>query len=102
MIDQSLLGNLFEQAKVSERLSKNYDLHTNKDYGAQRMLNVMPIGTVVSIHRYPISLENVICLQGRFYEVLVVMLRFRLSRIAGITGIYEIRGRILEELWEES
>nr|WP_320039514.1 WbuC family cupin fold metalloprotein [uncultured Bacteroides sp.] len=70
IIDQNLLNNLFEQTKASERMRQNYDLRTNADDGSQRMLNAMLPGTVVPIHRHPISSENVICLCGRFDEVL--------------------------------
>lgn len=70
MIDQNLLDNLFEQAKASERLRQNYDLRTSSADGSQRMLNVLMPGTVVPIHRHPMSNENVLLLCGKLIEVL--------------------------------
>ena len=69
-INQELLEKLFEEAKVNHRLRTNFDLRTSAEDGSQRMLNAMLPGTVVAIHRHPMSNENVILIKGRLDEVL--------------------------------
>lgn len=69
-IDKSLLDDLFERAKESDRLRMNYDLRTSVSDNSQRMLNALLPGTVVPIHRHPMSNENVILLQGKLVEVI--------------------------------
>ncbi|MGR4859843.1 WbuC family cupin fold metalloprotein [Bacteroides pyogenes] len=68
-INQVLFDSLFEQAKANPRLRINYDLRTSSSDGSQRMLNALLPGTIVPIHRHPISNENVILLTGRIEEV---------------------------------
>ena len=69
-IDKSLLDDLFERAKESDRLRMNYDLRTSVSDNSQRMLNALLPGTVVPIHRHPMSNENVILLQGKLVVVI--------------------------------
>lgn len=69
-INQELLDKLFEEAKGNPRLRTNFDLRTSAEDGSQRMLNAMLPGTVVAIHRHPMSNENVILITGRLDEVL--------------------------------
>lgn len=69
-IDKTLLDDLFERAKESDRLRMNYDLRTSVSDNSQRMLNALLPGTVVPIHRHPISNENVILLCGKLVEVI--------------------------------
>lgn len=69
-IDKSLLDNLFERAKESDRLRMNYDLRTSVSDNSQRMLNALLPGAMVPIHRHPISNENVILLCGKLVEVI--------------------------------
>ena len=69
-IDKKLIDSLFEQAAASERKRMNYDLRTSAEDGSQRMLNALLPGTVVAVHRHPMSNETVMCLVGRLYEVL--------------------------------
>ena len=69
-INKQLIDSLFEQAKANPRLRQNYDLRTSSEDGSQRMLNALLPGTVVAVHRHPMSNENVICLQGKLVEVL--------------------------------
>lgn len=69
-IDKNLLDELFAKAKASERKRMNYDLRTSAEDKSQRMLNALLPGTVVPIHRHPMSNENVICLCGKLVEVL--------------------------------
>ena len=69
-IDKQLIRELFDKAVVNPRLRMNFDLRTSPDDGGQRMLNALMPGTVVSIHRHPMSNESVICLSGKLVEVL--------------------------------
>ena len=69
-IDKQLIRELFDKAAVSERKRINYDLRNSPDDGGQRMLNALMPGTVVPIHRHPMSNETVICLSGKLVEVI--------------------------------
>lgn len=69
-INDNLLAALHMQAAASERKRMNYDLRTSPDDGGQRMLNALMPGTVVPIHRHPMSNEAVICLLGKLVEVI--------------------------------
>ena len=69
-IDKNLIRELYDKAVVSERKRMNYDLRTSPDDGGQRMLNALMPGTVVPIHRHPMSNETVICLSGKLVEVI--------------------------------
>ena len=69
-IDKQLIRDLFEKAAASERKRMNFDLRTSPDDGGQRMLNALMPGTVVPIHRHPMSNESVICLSGKLVEAL--------------------------------
>ena len=69
-INQELLEELFEEAKMNSRLRTNLDLRTSAEDGSQRMLNALLPGTEVAIHRHPMSNENVILIKGRLDEVL--------------------------------
>ena len=69
-INNTLLEELLAKAETSERKRINYDLRTTPDDGGQRMLNALMPGTVVPIHRHPMSNETVICLSGKLVEVI--------------------------------
>lgn len=69
-IDKSLIDDLFAKAKESERLRMNYDLRTSSNDGSQRMLNALLPGSIVPIHRHPLSNENVLLVCGKLVEVL--------------------------------
>ena len=69
-INKYLLEDLLAKAETSERRRMNYDLRTTPDDGGQRMLNALMPGTVVPIHRHPMSNETVICLSGKLVEVI--------------------------------
>ena len=69
-INNTLLKELLAKAVTSERKRMNYDLRTSPDDGGQRMLNALMPGTVVPIHRHPMSNETVICLSGKLVEVI--------------------------------
>ena len=69
-IDKQLIRELFDKAVVNPRLRMNFDLRTSPDDGGQRMLNALMPGTVVPIHRHPMSNESVICLSGKLVEII--------------------------------
>ena len=69
-IDKKLVQELLDKALVNPRLRQNMDLRTSADDHSQRMLNALQPGTVVPVHRHPMSSENVLCLCGKLVEVL--------------------------------
>lgn len=69
-IDNQLIRDLFDKAVENPRLRQNMDLRTSADDNSQRMLNALMPGTVVPIHRHPMSNETVICLSGKLVEVI--------------------------------
>ena len=69
-INNNLLKELLAKAETSERKRINYDLRNSPDDNGQRMLNALMPGTVVPIHRHPMSNETVICLSGKLVEII--------------------------------
>ena len=69
-IDEPLIKDLFAKANESDRLRMNFDLRTSSNDGSQRMLNALLPGSVVPIHRHPLSNENVLLLCGKLVEVI--------------------------------
>lgn len=65
-IDQVLLDELTEKARISPRLRMNYDLRNSESDSSQRMLNAMEPGTIIPIHRHRTTSEVVAVLRGRF------------------------------------
>ena len=68
IIDDQILAELSEQAKVSPRLRMNFDLRNSPEDKSQRMLNAIEPGTVLPIHRHRFSSETVVCIRGHFEE----------------------------------
>ena len=69
-INKQLISELLDKAEVNPRLRQNLDLRNSPDDNGQRMLNALMPGTVVPIHRHPMSNESVICLSGKLVEVI--------------------------------
>ena len=69
-IDKQLICDLYDKAVVNPRLRQNFDLRNTSENNSQRMLNALMPGTVVPIHRHPMSNETVICLSGKLVEVI--------------------------------
>lgn len=67
-IDNVLLDNLTEQAKVSPRLRMNYDLRNSSSDTSQRMLNAIEPGSMIPIHRHQKTSETIVVLRGRVVE----------------------------------
>ena len=64
LIDENLLDKVTEQAKGSERLRMNYNLHDSLEAKAQRLLNALEPGTVLPVHRHRHTAETYIVLRG--------------------------------------
>ena len=69
-IDKQLIRDLYDKAVVNPRLRQNMDLRNSVEDYSQRMLNALMPGTVVPIHRHPMSNETVICLSGKLIEII--------------------------------
>jgi cupin fold WbuC family metalloprotein len=73
LIDNNLLDLVTGQAKESERLRMNYNLHESLDAKAQRLLNALEPGTILPIHRHTHTAETYIVLRGSikvlFYDI---------------------------------
>jgi cupin fold WbuC family metalloprotein len=64
LIDCELLNEVSKQAQDSERLRMNYNFHTALDAPAQRLLNVLQMGTDLPVHRHKNTAETYILLRG--------------------------------------
>ena len=64
LIDDKLLNEVVGQAKASNRLRMNYNLHESLDAKAQRLLNALEPGTALPIHRHRHTAETYILLRG--------------------------------------
>lgn len=67
-LDNTLLDDLTEQAKVSPRLRMNYDLRNGSSDTSQRMLNAIEPDSEVPVHRHRKTSETVVVLRGRVVE----------------------------------
>lgn len=70
VIDKELLDKLTAQAKDNERLRMNFDLRDSVEDECQRMLNAIEPGSIVPVHRHPLTSEDVVILRGRAIMVL--------------------------------
>lgn len=64
IIDNQLLDCVSDQAKQSDRLRMNFNLHESLDAKAQRLLNALEVGTVLPIHRHQHTAETYLLLRG--------------------------------------
>lgn len=64
LLDKKLLDGITEQAKQSERLRMNYNLHGSLDAKAQRLFNALEPGTILPIHRHRYTDETYILVRG--------------------------------------
>jgi cupin fold WbuC family metalloprotein len=64
LIDENLLDKVTVQAKASDRLRMNYNLHDSLEAKAQRLLNALEPGTVLPVHRHRHTAETYIVLRG--------------------------------------
>jgi cupin fold WbuC family metalloprotein len=64
IINEALLNEITEQAKASDRLRMNFNLHDSLEAKAQRLLNALEPGTVLPVHRHRDPAETYIVLRG--------------------------------------
>lgn len=65
VITEELLNTVSAQAKASERLRMNYNIHESLEDKCHRMLNAVEPGTQVPIYRHPTKDESFVVLRGR-------------------------------------
>ncbi len=65
IIDNTILDNLAEQAKLNIRLRKNICLHESIDSPAQIMVNHLQPGSKIDIHRHLKTAETLFVLKGK-------------------------------------
>src|SRR5690554_5835175 len=98
LIDNNLLDQVTEEAKKSERLRMNFNLHDNLDAKAQRLLNALELGTDLPIHRHRHTAETYIVLRGAikvlFYNVDRVLTdEFMVNPLEGVYGVHIPKGQ---------
>ncbi len=73
LLNQELLDRLSAQARESERLRMNFNLHNSLEAPAQRLLNALEPGTLLPVHRHRHTAETYLLLRGKirvtFYNV---------------------------------
>ena len=77
VINNKLLDELTEQAKINLRLRQSLDLRNTPEDLSQRILNAIEPGSVVPIHRHRKSSETILCIRG----ILIVEFYDELERI---------------------
>lgn len=65
LINTDLLTSVTEEARKSERLRKNYNLHESLDSKVQRLFNAMEPGTIVPVQRHQNTAETIMLVKGR-------------------------------------
>ena len=65
VIDEALLNEVTQQARMSPRLRMNYNFHDSLEAKAQRLLNALEPGTILPIHRHPHTAETYLLLRGK-------------------------------------
>lgn len=64
IINDNLLVKISQQARESERLRMNYNLHDSLDAPVQKLLNALEPGTELAIHRHKETAETYLLLKG--------------------------------------
>ena len=98
IINEHLLDAVTINAKESERLRMNFNLHDSLDAKAQRLLNALEPGTLLPIHRHPHTAETYLLLRGSirvlFYnEDKTVKESFLLNPKEGAYGVHILMGQ---------
>ena len=98
LIDDILLNEITEKAKMSNRLRMNYNFHESLDAKTQRLLNALEPGTILPIHRHRHTAETYILVRGRinvlFYNDMGgVMNRYELDSTTGKYGVHIPKGQ---------
>ena len=69
IINNKVLEDLSQKAKLSSRLRLNMDLRNTPEDLSQRMLNALEPGTIMPIHRHHDSTETVVIIRGKIQWV---------------------------------
>ena len=98
LIDDNLLDEVAAEARASERLRMNRNLHLSLDEKVQRMLNALEPGTSLPIHRHRHTAETYVLLRGRidvmFYDDSGAEIRrFALDPSGGTYGVHIPQGQ---------
>lgn len=98
IIDNRLLDQVSNQAKESDRLRMNFNLHEALDTKAQRLLNALEVGTVLPVHRHQHTAETYILLRGRINVMFYndegeEVKRYELQSGAGSYGVHIPKGQ---------
>lgn len=98
IIDEKLLNQVSDKAKVNERLRMNYNFHETLDDKTQRMLNALEPGTILPIHRHRYTAETYLLLRGKirvfFYNELGCKQKiFCLDTTNGNYGVHIPKGQ---------
>ena len=64
VFNSELFDELSRQAKETPRLRQFFDLRDSEDDTCQRMLNALEPGTIIKIHKHPLSSALTIVLRG--------------------------------------
>jgi cupin fold WbuC family metalloprotein len=65
IINDTLVNDVIEKAKLSPRLRMNYNFHQSLDDKCHRFLNALEIGTIVPIHHHVTKDETIMILKGK-------------------------------------
>lgn len=98
LIDTDMLDNLESEALQSPRLRMNLNFHESLDSKAQRLLNALEPGTILSIHRHTHTAETYIVLRGKMFVVFYDSMggaieRFLLDPQSGYYGVHIPKGQ---------
>ena len=77
MIDEALLNEVTQQARMSPRLRMNYNFHDSLEAKAQRLLNALEPGTILPIHRHPHTAETYLLLRTGYIFLRISGTRWR-------------------------
>ena len=69
ILDSTLLKDLTEEARKSDRMRMNLDMRNSASDQSQRMLNAIEPGTELPIHRHKNTSETCIVLRGSAEEI---------------------------------
>ena len=95
VIDEELLNEVTERAKVNPRHRMHYDLRDSEEEMSMRMLNAIEPETVIPVHRHAETSEDVIVLRGEAVEVLYDIQgreveRYHLSQGGQVSGMRKL------------
>ncbi len=93
LLNTTLLDQITQQAKSSERLRMNHNLHQSLHSKAQRLFNALEPGTILPIHRHKETDETYILVRGKLSVLLYdenknLIEKFELDKETGNFGAH--------------